>query len=102
MLAFQAIRELKDMGLNVPRDVSVIGFDGIGIGALVSPSLATIVQPNGEMGETAFAFLEDRIERRADGPRAAVLAFHLRHGESLGPAATFPTPFLSPVKGVSR
>jgi DNA-binding LacI/PurR family transcriptional regulator len=102
MLAFQAIRELKDMGLDVPRDVSVIGFDGIGIGALVSPSLATIVQPNGEMGETAFAFLEDRIERRADGPRAAVLAFHLRHGESLGPAATSPTPSLSPVKGVFR
>jgi DNA-binding LacI/PurR family transcriptional regulator len=88
MLAFKAIRELRDLGLAVPRDVSVVGFDGIGIGELVSPSLATIVQPNREMGEAAFAFLEDRIEKRAEGTRTATLAFHFRQGESLGPAPT--------------
>ncbi len=88
MLAFKAIRELRDFGLAVPRDVSVVGFDGIGIGEWMSPSLATIVQPNGEMGETAFAFLEDRIEKRIEGPRTATLAFHFRQGESLGPAPT--------------
>jgi DNA-binding LacI/PurR family transcriptional regulator len=92
MLAFKAIRELRDLGLAVPHDVSVVGFDGIGIGEWVSPSLATIVQPNCEMGETAFAFLEDRIEKRTEGTRTATLAFHFRQGESLGPA---------PIKGDS-
>jgi DNA-binding LacI/PurR family transcriptional regulator len=88
MLAFEAMRELKARGLDVPRDVSVIGFDGIDIGEIVSPSLATIVQPNGGMGETAFAFLENRIESRDDGARESVLPFHFRPGESLGPAPT--------------
>jgi len=88
MLAFEAIRALKTRGLDVPRDVSVVGFDGIDIGALVSPSLATIVQPNAAMGEAAFAFVENRIEGRADGERPSVLPFHFRPGESLGPAPT--------------
>ncbi|MCM0019929.1 MAG: LacI family DNA-binding transcriptional regulator [Tagaea sp.] len=88
MLAFEAIRALKALGLDVPRDVSVVGFDGIDIGELISPSLATIVQPNGEMGEAAFAFLENRIEGREDGARVSVLPFHFRPGESLGPAPT--------------
>jgi DNA-binding LacI/PurR family transcriptional regulator len=87
ILAIAAIRELGELGLDVPRDVSVVGFDGIGLGELTRPSLASVVQPSGALGETAFSVLKDRIDGR--GARGAILLdFHFRPGESLGPAPT--------------
>ncbi len=44
MIALAAVAALRDKGLRVPEDVSVIGFDGIPAGAHVSPSLTTVRQ----------------------------------------------------------
>lgn len=91
MVALAVIRALRDLGLSVPGDVSVTGFDGIEVGALVSPSLATLVQPSRAMGETAFARLLGRLAGAA-AEQPATLPFSFRPGESLGPAPTHAQP----------
>jgi DNA-binding LacI/PurR family transcriptional regulator len=53
MSAIGAIRALQDVGLSVPRDVSVIGFDDIKVAAFNNPRLTTIRQPLSNMGRIA-------------------------------------------------
>ncbi len=48
--AVGAIRALRDAGLEVPGDVSVVGFDDILSAAYATPSLTTVRQPLAEMG----------------------------------------------------
>jgi DNA-binding LacI/PurR family transcriptional regulator len=54
LLAIGVISDLKRLGRRVPGDVSVLGYDGIALGALVEPPLATVMQPNAEIGAQAF------------------------------------------------
>lgn len=60
--AIGAIRALKDKGLGVPKDISVIGFDGIELGEYYNPKLTTIKQPAKELAtksvEILFSFLD--------------------------------------------
>ena len=51
--AIGAIRALRNAGLRVPEDVSVIGFDDIESAGYLSPSLTTLRQPLEQMGELA-------------------------------------------------
>ena len=53
MSAIGAIRALQDLGLKVPYDVSVIGFDDIKVAAFNNPRLTTIRQPLSNMGRIA-------------------------------------------------
>ncbi len=62
--AIGAIRALEEMGLRVPADVSVLGFDDIYAAAFHSPALTTIRQPLFEMGNLAARKL---LERLANG-----------------------------------
>lgn len=59
--AIGAIRALRDHGLRVPEDVSVIGFDDIQGAAYHTPSLTTVRQPLNSMGNTAARVLLQRI-----------------------------------------
>lgn len=52
MTAAKVIQSCTELGLEVPKDVSVIGFDGIPISRLVNPRLTTMELPLYEMGET--------------------------------------------------
>jgi LacI family transcriptional regulator len=53
MSAIGAMRALQDLGLSVPGDVSVIGFDDIKLAAFNNPRLTTIRQPLSNMGRIA-------------------------------------------------
>ncbi len=53
MSAIGSIRALQDLGLRVPQDVSVIGFDDIKVAAFNNPRLTTIRQPLSNMGRIA-------------------------------------------------
>jgi DNA-binding LacI/PurR family transcriptional regulator len=59
--AIGAIRALHEVGLKVPKDVSVIGFDDIVGAQFHVPSLTTIRQPLAKMGRLAATILLDRI-----------------------------------------
>ena len=57
MTAIGALANLRQHGVRVPTDVSVIGFDDIPFAAYVDPPLTTISQPQDEMGRIAMTML---------------------------------------------
>src|SRR5258707_2327987 len=62
--AIGAIWALREAGLRVPQDVSVVGFDDIPGAAFANPGLTTVRQPLLRMGQIAAQTLIDRIEER--------------------------------------
>jgi LacI family transcriptional regulator len=62
--AFGVMDAVKDAGLRVGEDISVVGFDDIGMASSVYPALTTVRQPMEDMGEAAVelvvALMEDR------------------------------------------
>jgi LacI family transcriptional regulator len=86
--AIGAIRALKDAGLSVPGDVSVVGFDDIQSAEYCTPSLTTVRQPLHEMGKRGAQVLLERIaDRERAYPRDIVMTPELVVRESTGPAA---------------
>lgn len=65
--AIGAIRALEEMGLRVPADVSVLGFDDIYAAAFHNPALTTIRQPLFEMGSLAARTLLKRLGNESNG-----------------------------------
>jgi DNA-binding LacI/PurR family transcriptional regulator len=63
--AIGAIRALREAGLQVPQDVSVIGFDDIQSAAFQNPSLTTVRQPLRNMGLLAAETLLGQIDGKA-------------------------------------
>ncbi len=61
--AVGAIRAIKETGLRVPEDISVVGFDDIREAAYHLPSLTTVRQPLRKIGALAAETLIERIER---------------------------------------
>jgi DNA-binding LacI/PurR family transcriptional regulator len=57
VLAIGAIKAAADLGLRVPCDLSVVGFDDIPLAPFVVPSLTTVRQPVTEMAEIAVSQL---------------------------------------------
>lgn len=58
MVAFAVISALGKSGVRVPEDVSVIGFDGLALGARFNPPLTTVRQPIADMGHIAIELAE--------------------------------------------
>src|SRR4030095_6723421 len=63
--ALGAIRALRERGLRVPEDVSIVGFDDIPSAAYQNPGLTTVRQPLREMGRRAAETLVHRVESRS-------------------------------------
>lgn len=63
-MAIGVIKRLSDLGLEVPGDVSVAGFDNIEFSRYIRPSLTTISQPTTQIGETAMRLLFELMEGR--------------------------------------
>ena len=85
-MAIGAIVAAKGLGLRVPRDVSLVGFDDIEFAAAYDPSLTTVHQPRREMGAAAMALLADLLEgRRPEAPEIA-LPHEVIVRDSAGPA----------------
>jgi LacI family transcriptional regulator len=61
MSAIGIIRALQDLGIQVPSDVSVIGFDDITAASYNFPRLTTIRQPLSEMGKIAARCVLSRL-----------------------------------------
>lgn len=64
-VAIGVYEALAARGLNVPRDVSVIGFDNDDLAALLQPPLSTMVLPHDEMARWAVARLLEQVSRPA-------------------------------------
>ena len=70
--AIGAIRAIRERGLRVPEDISVVGFDDINSAAFQNPSLTTIRQPLREMGMKAARILVDRLRGKEDPGQVSV------------------------------
>ncbi len=64
VMAIGAMRGLRELGLRVPQDVSVVGFDDIDLAPHVDPPLTTVHQPIRRKGEEAVRLLLTVVERR--------------------------------------
>ncbi|MFH5882176.1 LacI family DNA-binding transcriptional regulator [Liberiplasma polymorphum] len=64
LLAIGAIQAIKEAGKKVPQDYSLVGFDGIDLGQLITPRLTTIRQDARKMGEIAARKVMQLIDNR--------------------------------------
>ena len=62
LIAIGVLRAARQLGIRVPEDLSVVGFDDIPWAAIVTPALTTINQPVAEMAAAALRLLLDRLE----------------------------------------
>jgi DNA-binding LacI/PurR family transcriptional regulator len=72
--AVGALNAVIEAGLNVPEDVSLMGYDNTALAALRHISLTTIHQPRNQIGEMAMRAVVRRIERPGLAARRHVLA----------------------------
>ena len=84
MMAFGAMDELRyHLELDVPGDVSVVGFDGVRAASWSSFDLATIAQPVESMAEAAVSMLMDRVDNYDLPPEKRLFSGVLRRGSSI-------------------
>lgn len=76
LLALGAMERLASLGINVPGDVSVAGFDDIQPAAMATPSLSTVRLPLHEIGRRAYVFAEQVLA--GNQPDREVLPTELR------------------------
>ena len=85
VLAIGALRAAREMGLRVPEDISITGFDDIEIALLAEPALTTVHVPHREMGRRAAAMLLQMLGGGGK-PASVALPTDIRLRRSLGPA----------------
>ncbi|MBH0781829.1 LacI family DNA-binding transcriptional regulator [Nocardia bovistercoris] len=93
--ALGAIAALREAGLRVPDDVSVVGYDNTSIAAMPHPALTTVDQPRNSMGRLAIRALTERLRE------GRTTATHHRVEPSLVVRATSAAP-RSPNRGAIR
>lgn len=76
LTATGAIQALREAGLRVPRDVSVLGFDDVLIASTNNPPLTTVQQPLRSMGQMAASTLLSLIRDELPRPYPAVITMH--------------------------
>lgn len=76
-MAIGAIAELQRMGLRVPDDIAVMGFDDIPSGADFSPALTTVRQPSRDIGLHAARLLFKLINREPVAEKELILSSEL-------------------------
>lgn len=79
------IRTLGQLGLQIPDQIAVAGFDDVQYASLLAPPLTTIRQPCREIGRTAVRLLLDRIANPALPPRQVLHSHELVIRQSTRP-----------------
>lgn len=90
VMAVGAMRAIREAGLRVPEDISVVGFDGLQLGDYITPRLTTILQVTETLAARGVKLLLDCIENGAPA-RHETVGFSLRAGESVLPVSN-PSP----------
>ena len=85
ILAIITISALQGMGLRVPDDVSVVGFDDISMASYIAVPLTTVSQSAYEIGRVASQFLIERLNGLDVAPRIEKVPTRLRIRSSAAP-----------------
>lgn len=89
--AMGAIAAVEEAGLDVPGDMSVIGYDGIRLAGLRSVNLTTVAQPLAELGRLAAKRLLERLEKPSRPAQQDRVASQLIVRGTTGPVKSPPT-----------
>lgn len=82
MLALGAMAGARELGLEIPEEISIAGFDDIDFAAYSYPPLTTVRVPAREMGEMAVSVLIDMIDGKEMKPRRIKLPTKIMIRES--------------------
>jgi LacI family transcriptional regulator len=77
-IAAGLIAGFRELGVRIPEEIAVIGFDNRELAAFTSPGLTTIAQPNFKAGELAAEMLLDKIAQPSGRANAAGVSMNLK------------------------
>ncbi len=83
VFAVATIKAARRMGLRIPEDLGIIGFDNVSISAMCEPTLSTVKQPQFQMGFLAGEMLIEQIGDPTISPKQILLDVELIIRESL-------------------
>jgi DNA-binding LacI/PurR family transcriptional regulator len=83
-VALELLQAAQRVGLRVPEDLALVGFDDLSFAAHLSPPLTTVAQPRMDLGLRAGHLLINRIEGQGNLPRHIELPTSLIVRESCG------------------
>lgn len=72
LMAIGVMQALRDRGIDIPGDIAVVGFDDIPASRLVTPSLTTVAQFQGDMGVRAAQIMMERLRGSRPGAGTAL------------------------------
>lgn len=85
LMAIGCLKALKLLNVQVPKDVAIIGFDGIKLTEMVEPEISTVEQPIYEIGVAATTKLIHKIENNGPALQTKALDVHLvKRASTLG------------------
>lgn len=85
LMAIGALEHCKSVGLDVPKDISIVGFDDQPIAALLTPRLTTVRQPARDMGYRAAELLFELLAGTGESAEDGIFPAEVQLRESVGP-----------------
>ncbi|AXF78519.1 DNA-binding transcriptional regulator CytR [Erwinia tracheiphila] len=85
ILALGAMAQAKNMGLRIPQDLSLIGFDDIELSRYSDPPLTTVIQPRFNIGREAMSLLLEQLQGKMVSNGSRLLDFELKIRGSTAP-----------------
>jgi LacI family transcriptional regulator, repressor for deo operon, udp, cdd, tsx, nupC, and nupG len=76
-MAIGAQAAIREIGLAMPDDIAIVGFDDLRFGAFATPPLTTIRQPTTELGETAVRMMDGLLQKRHSDAKNVILPHEL-------------------------
>ncbi|MBV4368724.1 DNA-binding transcriptional regulator CytR [Erwinia sp. BNK-24-b] len=86
IMALGAMAQAKIMGMNIPKDLSLIGFDDIELSRYSDPQLTTIAQPRFNIGREAMNLLLEQLQGRTVNGGSRLLDFEIKIRGSTAPS----------------
>lgn len=77
LMAIGALRAIREAGLSIPEDLSLIGHDNIELASYIQPGLTTVAQPISHLAETSIRLLLERIRQPEEKHQRIILPNHL-------------------------
>ncbi|WP_274533568.1 DNA-binding transcriptional regulator CytR [Salinivibrio sp. MA607] len=85
VMAVGAMQQAKRLGMRVPQDISIVGFDDIQFAEYCEPPLTTVSQPRYDIGRQAMLMLLNTLQGREVTPGSRLLDAKLVIRESVAP-----------------
>ncbi|MBE3572630.1 MAG: LacI family DNA-binding transcriptional regulator [Moorella humiferrea] len=85
LIAIGALEAAREMGIEVPGELSILGYDNTSLATITFPRLTCVAQPMAEMGARAAEMVIERIQGRRSSPEVVTLLPRLVIRDSTGP-----------------